>query len=477
MKIVVVGGGIAGLSAATRLVGDHEVTLFEKRALLGGRAWSTVDETTGDVIDNGQHVVLGCCRALRRFLERIGARERLTFQRALDVTFVDGGRRDRLKAAPLPAPLHLLGGLIGFHALGARDRLNLLKVAAGIAHPTALFPAASDYETVDRWLDRVGQSTAARRGFWHPLTRAVLNDDPATASAKMLEAVLREAFFGSRDDARLGLFSVGLSELYADDAARFVEARGGRVVTAAPVERLRIEDRTVRGVVLRDGSRHDADAVIAAVPPAVLLELVPAELRTGETFFEGLERLRPSPIVSVHLWFDRRVCEAELYGLVDRPIHFIFNRNRLSTVRTPDESYLSCVVSAAHDLVERAPDEIIRIAVDEVRRALPGAAHAALRHARVLKEREATIAHPAGSESFRPSVRTPIAGLFVAGDHVRTGLPATLESAVRAADEAVERIAAWVPPPRRVTPTGTTGTTIPAHALVRGGAPSPAETR
>jgi squalene-associated FAD-dependent desaturase len=474
MKVIVVGGGIAGLSAATRLADDHhEVTLFEKRALLGGRAWSTVDETTGDVIDNGQHVILGCCRALLGFLDRIGARARLYLQPSLDVTLVDDGQRHRIKSAPLPAPFHLLSGLAGFSAFGLRDRLNLLKVAAGIAHPTALFPAASDYETVDRWLDRIGQSHGARRGFWHPLTRAVLNDEPATASAKMLEAVLREAFFGGPQDGRLGLSRVGLSELYADDAARFVEARGGRVVTAAPVEKLLVEDRVARGVVLRDGSQLVADAVLAAVPPQALYDLVPAELRHGETFFDGLRALKPSPIVSCHLWFDRLLCHDELLGLVDRPIHWIFNRNRFSTVSDPQRSHLSCVVSAAHELIEASPDQIVRLAVDEVRRALPGAAHAHLLHSRVLKEREATIAHTAGSESARPGVRTPIAGLFAAGDHVRTGLPATLESAVRAADEAVARIDDFEPPPRR---RASADDLVPAQSLVRRRA-EPAETR
>jgi len=439
MKVVVVGGGIAGLACATRLVeAGHDVALYEKRPQLGGRAYSIVDDTTGDTIDNGQHLVMGCFRALREFLSRIGAGGELELQRDLDVTLVDeGGGRSRLRAAPLPAPLHLLGGLAGWKALGLRDRVNLLKVAAAILRPTALFPAAGDFETVERWLDRVGQSGAARRGFWHPLVRATLNDEPRSASAKMLEAVLREAFFGTRDDARLGLTRSGLSALYAEPAARWLEARGARVITAAPVESLRVDGGAVRGVVLRDGATVDADAVVAALPPPALLRLVGAHAASGETWYAGIARLRPSPIVSVHLWLDRPVMDRPMLGLVERPLHWMFDRG----------THLSMVTSAATDLVERSSDEIARLAVEELHRALPAAATATVRHLRVLKEREATIAHTAGSEHDRPHPRSPLGGLFVAGDWVRTGLPCTLESAVRAADLAAALVEDWVPAP------------------------------
>jgi squalene-associated FAD-dependent desaturase len=457
MKVVVVGGGIAGLSAATRLVeAGHQVALYEKRPTLGGRAYSIVDDTTGDIIDNGQHVVMGCCRALRGFLARIGASEQLRLQRDLDVTFVDedGGRR-RLKAAPLPAPFHLLGGVAGFATLGLRDRIHLLKVAAAILRPTALLPAASDYETVERWLDRVGQSETARRGFWRPLTRATLNDEPRTASAKMLEAILREAFFGSRDDARLGLARGGLSELYAEPAARWLESHGARVVTAAPVEALRVEGGVVRGVTLRDGTALDADAVIAALPPRPLLALVEPHARAGETWYAGIRRLQGSPIVSVHVWLDRPVMHEELCALVERPLHWIFDRG----------THLSLVASAARELIDRDAGEIAALAVAELKRALPAAAPAEVRHVRVLKEREATLAHTAGSEGDRPHPRTPLNGLFVAGDWVRTGLPCTLESAVRAAELAASLVEDWTPPPRAAVPPPTAF--VPAGNLVR----------
>ncbi|HEY2746463.1 MAG TPA: FAD-dependent oxidoreductase, partial [Polyangia bacterium] len=293
--VVVVGGGFAGLGAATRLVeAGARVTLLEKRAQLGGRAYSVVDESTGDLVDNGQHLFMGCYRATRAFLARIGTADKLAFQPRLELAFVDAatGKRSRLAA-----------GTFGLPSLPWRDRLALLKVAAAIKLPSRLLPPAADWETIDGWLDRLGQSAAARRAFFHPLALAALNDDPRTASAKIFEAVLREAFVGG--DARIGVASVGLSDLYVDDARAWLQARGATVRLGAAVERVIVEDGVARGVALRGGEKIATDAVIAACPPAALIGLVDEQLRQAKPWWAGLATLQTSPIVSLHLWMDR----------------------------------------------------------------------------------------------------------------------------------------------------------------------------
>jgi squalene-associated FAD-dependent desaturase len=471
--VVVVGGGFAGLSAATRLVeGGARVTLLEKRAQLGGRAYSVVDDETGDVVDNGQHLFMGCYRATRAFLERIGTADKLALQERLAIAFVDGksGKSARLSAPALPGPLSLLAGLFGFSSLSWRDKLSMLKVAAAIQLPSRLLPPATDYETVDAWLDRLGQSPAARRAFFHPLALATLNDDPATASAKMLEAVLREAFFvapGAGGDSRIGVARVGLSDLYVDDARAWLQARGATVRLSAGVERVVVERGVARGVGLRGGEVIAADAVIAACPPPALLSLVDAELQQGETWWAGLGKLTSSPIVSLHLWFDRLVTDEEIIGCVGSPLHWVFNRNKLCTVRDPSRSHLSLVVSAARDLIDRPPDEIIASLVAELGRLLPEAGRARVVHARLIKERDATIAHTAGSEGLRPRCQSPIEGLFAAGDFVRTGLPATIESAVRAADDAAVLALAFEPPRAGPVVGASTGAFVPLGRLKR----------
>lgn len=471
--VVVVGGGFAGLAAATRLVEEGaRVTLLEKRGQLGGRAYSVVDEATGDVVDNGQHLFMGCYRATRAFLDRIGTADKLRLQERLHVAFVDvdSGQSSRLASARLPGPLSLVAGLFGFSSLSWRDKVAMLKVAAAIQFPSRLMPPATDWETVDGWLDRVGQSAAARRAFFHPLAIATLNDDPRTASAKMLEAVLREAFFAGSttgDASRLGMARVGLSDLYVDDARAWLAARGATVRVQAPVERVLVERGVARGVALRGGEVVHADAVIAACPPPALVQLVDAEWRDGETWWAGLDKLTTSPIVSLHLWLDRLVTDEEIIGCVGSPLHWVFNRNRLVSVRDPSRSHLSLVVSAARGLVERPADELVQLLVGELGRVLPEAARARVVHARLIKERDATIAHTSGSEGLRPRCQSPVEGLFAAGDYVRTGLPATIESAVRAADDAAQLALAYEPPRLGPVVTASAGGFVPLARLKR----------
>jgi squalene-associated FAD-dependent desaturase len=459
VKVVVVGGGFAGLAAATRLTDEgQEVTLLEKRPVLGGRACSFVDETTGDVIDNGQHLFLGCYRHTRRFLERIGAAEKLRFRDDLQLTWLDGGKVKRMVSSSLPAPFHALAGLARAGALSVGERLLALRVAAALKAPSPLAPAAGERDTVDGWLARLSQSESARRNFWHPIALAALNDDPRTASAQLFETVLRETYLGKPEDARLAVAPSGLSQLYCDDAARYLTKNGAKLRLSTAVSEILVESISgvlvVKGVALASGERIDAEAVVVALPPPSLLELVPQSLRSGETYFDGIARLRSSPIVSIHLWLDRRVTDEPLFALAGSPIHWAFHRNQLGEVRDPSRSYLSLVTSAARDLIDRAPADLVALAVSELKRALPSTNGARLIHSRVIKERDATIAHPAGGERDRPLARTPARGLFLAGDWIRTGLPATIESAVRSADEVADMVLAFEPPPPPPPPKG-----------------------
>jgi squalene-associated FAD-dependent desaturase len=473
--VVIIGGGFAGLAAAVRLVDEGaRVTLVERRPRLGGRAYSIVDETTGDAIDNGQHLLLGCYRETRALLDRIGASSHLRLQEKLRLAFVDGksGKMSHLEAARRwPQPLDLLGALANWPALSWRDKLALIPVATAIRHPSRLQPPATDWETVDGWLDRLGQSASARRALFHPLAVAALNDDPRTASARLFAAVLREAFFGAGADARIAAAGVPLSQLYAEPAAAWLRARGAELRLGAPVARVLVDGDVARGVALRDGAELRADAVVAAVPPRALLQLVDEPARAGQVWWTGLDKLATSPIVSLHLWLDRLVTDEPIIGVLDSPLHWIFHRNQLAPVRAPDRSHLSLVVSAARALVDLPADTIVARLHGELARLLPSVARARVVHARVIKERDATIAHTAGTETLRPRVESPIAGLFVAGDWLRTGLPATIESAVRSAGEAATLALAFAAP--RATTPATRGAFVPLSRLSRPQSSSP----
>ncbi|MGH9868741.1 MAG: hydroxysqualene dehydroxylase HpnE [Candidatus Polarisedimenticolia bacterium] len=424
-SIVVIGGGFAGLSCAVALAGHGaRVTLLEARREPGGRATSFVDGESGDVVDNGQHLFMACYGSTRAFLETIGAADRVRYQRRLRVDYLEPGRRTVLRGAPLPAPWHLVAGLLAMKGLGARDRAALL--AAGPALRRLADPAtARDLEavTVSDWLDRLGQTPALRRLLWHPLAIATLNASPRTAPASLLACVLREGFLARASDSGLGVATVGLSELYAEPARRWLEARGARVTTGAPVAQLRVEGDGVRAAVLRDGTELPADAFVCAVPPDAARRLgVPVD---------GLERFASSPIVSINLWPERplRSLDAvDFAAMPDGTIHWIFNKGR---ILGEGAGHLAAVISAADGLGERLNEELARLAWDELGACLPEARAIPLRRWMVVRERTATFSATVETEPLRPGPRTAWRNLLLAGDWTMRGMPATIESAVR----------------------------------------------
>jgi squalene-associated FAD-dependent desaturase len=434
------GGGFAGLAAAVRLAGaGARVTVLERRGVLGGRAYSFVEPESGAVLDNGQHLFMRCYRETLAFLETLGTADRIAFQRRLAIEFVGAdGRTARLDCPPLPAPLHLVAGLLRFDGLGLADRLRMLRVGAALAAAARAGEAATarlEALTVEAWLASLGQSAASRRLFWDPLTLATLNDGPDIASARWLVAVLRRAFLDGARAGDLGFATVGLSGLYTEQARAYVEARGGTVRTRAAVAALEVAGDRVVAVRLapgeshapgdglssdaRGGARLPADAVVAAVPHHALPALLPPEIATRPPF-AGLAGLGASPIVSFHLWYDRPLTDRSFLGLLDSPLHWLFNRG----------SHVTVVTSGARTLIDLTRNELTALAAREVERLVPGARGARLVRAHVIKERYATPSLAPGAGALRPGPRTPLANLVLAGDWTATGLPGTIEGAV-----------------------------------------------
>jgi squalene-associated FAD-dependent desaturase len=445
---VVIGGGFAGLAAGAALADEGvRVTVLEKRPVLGGRAYSYADAATGETIDNGQHAMMGCYHEMFRFLDRIGATGKLAIQPSLRVAMLDPERgAGTIACPPLPNPLHMAAGVLGYRLLGLADRARVLAGGLRLVVMHRRKDPRLRALSVDAVLDLLGQSAAARRAFWHPVAIATLNEDPALACAQLLAEVLVRAFFAGKDDARFVLARVGLSELYTDDARRFIEARGGAVETKAQVVGIGIRDDEVSHLDLRDGRRLAAGAYVSAVPPQGLFPLLPLALRRAAPVLGGIERLETSPIVSVHVWFDRPLLRHDFAGLVGLQTHWVFNRDRITGRDPRGGNYLTFVTSGARAIVDRDAEDIVAATLADVRRVLPGAADATVRHVRVVKEKFATMSPTVEAERLRPPSATPLANFVLAGDWTDTGLPATIESAVmsghRAAALAAARLAA-----------------------------------
>ena len=432
--VAVVGGGFAGLAAAVRLArGGARVTLLERRPFLGGRAYSFADPATGDVVDNGPHALMGAYTAALDFLAEIGAGSKLAFQRRLHVTLADPALGLGAVAAPaLPGPLQAPAALLRYRLLAPGDRVRLLVGAVRLA---ARPPASLRHSTVAEALARVGQSAAACARFWHPLAIATLNETPEVAAAAPFAAVLRKAFFAGARAARFGLARVPLSELYTIDARRTLEQAGGTVVTGAAVATLALGRDGVEALVLRDGRRVEADAVVLAVPVTALLRLVPASLRHAHPF-RPLAAVGTSPIVSVHVWLDRPVSwGGPFLGLLAGRAQWLFDCGPTAG----GGHRLASVTSGARSWDDAGDDEIAAEVLADAAAVLPAVRAARARRTLVVRERHATVSLTPAADAARPGVETPIPRLFLAGDWIQTGLPATIESAVIAGRAAADR--------------------------------------
>ncbi|MGQ9896469.1 MAG: hydroxysqualene dehydroxylase HpnE [Acidobacteriota bacterium] len=432
---IVIGGGFAGLSAATALAEQGvRVTVLERRPRLGGRAYSFRDEVTGDTVDNGQHLMMGCYHETLRFLERIGSHHLVRTFDAPQVDFLSPEGVASFRCPPFPAPFHLLGGLLRLGGLSWRDKLSLLRLGWDLHRRRHCYRTQMADLTAAEWLIRCGQSAHMRTRFWDPLIIATLNERPEQAAAVLLMRVLYQGFGGSFEDAKLAVSTVGLSELYTDQARRFIEARGGLVRRQAVVKTIQVAHGRFQGVVLSDGETIAGDACISTAPYYDVVKyagaLVPAAAR-----------LTSSPIVSVNLWFDRPVLEAPFVGLLDTTMQWAFDKRALTMPASP-YYHLSLVVSAAHEIARLSSKALIDLALLDLNRVMSKVNKTHLVHARVIKERHATFAATPTAEKYRPAHETGILGLYLAGDWTNTGLPATIESAVVSGHRCADRVMA-----------------------------------
>src|SRR5262245_41256714 len=373
--VLILGGGFAGLAAAVDLAeAGRRVLLLERRSFLGGRAYSFTDKTTGDTVDNGQHLMMGCYHRTLRFLEKIGSLDKLKFQSYPRVDFLQKEANGSVthasfKCPPLPAPLHLLGGLVRLKTIGWGDRLRALGVGLAVRALNGDRDKLAEI-SVRQWLDSLGQSEHMQRRFWNPMALATLNEAPEIASADMFARVIELGFMRTKRDSAMVISRVGLSDLYTHQAKSFIEARGGEVRLNAEVAEIGFEDNRAAGVTLRSGERIEADVVISAVPYFALRRALTAEV--AGSHFPHLDGLKSAPIVSINLWYDEPVTDLEFAGLLDSPIEWVFNKNAVSQggagTASGRRQHLALVISGAHEAATMKKEELVAMADRQVRR-------------------------------------------------------------------------------------------------------------
>jgi squalene-associated FAD-dependent desaturase len=430
--VAVVGGGFAGLSAACALAANGaRVVVADARPQLGGRATAFTDRETGELVDNGQHVLFGCYRATLAFLRQIGAQDNVRMHQALELVCYDrAGTRSVLRCPSLPAPLHLLAGVLDWDPIPWSDRFSALRLAGPLlkarrALEAGRAPIDELGGTVNDWLRANGQGPTLMEWLWEPLAVAALNQSPEHAACTPFLRVLAEMFGPDPSAASIVLPAKPLHQMYAEPARAFIIARGGRVETSA-LARLLVSAEHVAGIEIR-GERIEAPAVVCAVPWFALRPFLgpgaPAALAHVTSAADAMASM---PIVTVNLWYDRPVMSEAFAGLPGRQMQWVFDKRQAFGESV---SHLSLVSSGATDLVGRPNADLAAAAAAEVAAALPGARGARLVRGTVIREKRATFSLAPGQPA-RPGPRTGVRGLYLAGDWTDTGLPATIESAV-----------------------------------------------
>jgi squalene-associated FAD-dependent desaturase len=456
-RVAVIGGGLAGITAAITLAeSGADVTLLEARPRLGGATCSFSRD--GLIVDTGQHVFLGCCSAYRGLLAKLGMTEHAPLQDRFDVTVLaPGGRRGRLRRTALPGPLHMLPALGRYPFLSRSERMSVARPALSMRFVDPADPAV-DTQRFGDWLAARGQSERTRRALWDLFSVSSLNIAGDDASLALAATVVKTGLLGKNNAADIGVPALPLGELHGDAAATLLAKLGAQValgtkVSAIEVGATEVTEGTGARFRVHLGRGEEAglaaDAVVLAVPHEKAAALIPpAALPEGTV--AGWAGLGASPIVNVHVIYDRPVMDLPFAAAIDSPVQWVFDRTRISGMERPGQQYLAISLSAADEYAEVPAARLREQFVPALAELFPAARDATVTEFFVTRERRATFRQAPGSGALRPKAATRQPGLVLAGAWTDTGWPDTMESAVRSGLAAAIEL-------RQTVPTSTIG--------------------
>jgi len=430
-SVCVIGGGIAGLSAAVFLAEKgFEVTLVEASPKLGGRTYSFFDKQFGGVIDNGQHILASWYKETFALLKTIGSYDKLSFQKQLNVEFADStGSRYSLKASSLPPPLHLAGGIMGYKAIGLKDKLALIRLVNGIKKSKWPEKELAGINT-DRFFELTGQTKGVIEMFWKPFIIAVFNAEPQNTSALLFAQMIMRGFI-EKGGSELVLPIGFLNEVFSEPAREYLNNKKGTVHVSKAASEFSIKDNKVTSVIFEDSTELKSDYFVCTAP---FFEVPRLFADNFDEVFESKLNLKYSPIVNIHIKFDRAITDVingRFLGLLETNSQWVFRVK---------EDQVCVVISAAAKTAEKPKEEIAELAIRELKECIPLYGGVKVVSTRVLKEMRATIVPDTDSLNNRPQNRTKIKNLLVAGDWTDTGLPSTIEGAVKSGKRCAEII-------------------------------------
>lgn len=422
--VTIIGGGLAGIAAAVALdAAGHHVTLLEARHALGGRATSFSDPDTDELLDNCQHVLLGCCTNLLDLYQRLGVQDRVAFHDA--VHFLDAqGRRHTLRAQSfLPAPLHLGPAFARFSLLTMKERFAIARAMRAMLRLGRTERNDLDHLSFGQWLAPFAQPDSLFTKFYDPVLISALNEHSKDASAKYAIMVFQDAMLAHRRGYVVGLPTCPLSELYA----HLPPGIDLRLNTRVEALQFSPALRRATALNLRSGETIPVETLILATSHQAVMRFIPEELRQGDPRFAHLSQLTSVPILGVHLWFDRPILNLPAVALTSGPLHWLFKKNAAG-------SAVHGVLSAARAWPAIPKDQALAQFTAQIQSLIPAARDAKLLRGLIVIEKRATFSPLPGTDALRPAQAPPaggIANLYLAGDYTQTHWPATMEGAVR----------------------------------------------
>ena len=422
IKVIVIGGGLAGLTASAYLAkNNYKVTLIESSPKLGGRTNSFLDKETNTILDNGQHVLMGCYFESINFLSLIGALKNFEIQKSLNVSFVkEGNKIFKLKSFPFFYPFNLLIAALNYKAINLSERLKLIKIFLKLPfYPDKKLSSMN----IREWLEKENQSGNVQNAFWKILAVGALNTSIEKASAKIFVDILRQIFLNGKSSSTIILPKLGLTESFCKNAEEFIKNNNAEIHLSETVLKLVIKDDKVTEVHTSKEVCKDFDFIVTAIPAFALSRIFDENLQLS------IPEFNYSTILNVHLWLKEKSFPEGFFGLINSPVHWVFNK----------ETHLNIVISDAEELASKSDKGIMSMVKEEMMKFFLLSPESIINY-KIIKEKRATFIPSNDILNKRPQQKTKIKNLILAGDWVDTGLPSTIESAVKSGRMAADLI-------------------------------------
>lgn len=415
-KCIVIGGGFAGLSAASFLANkNYHIELIEASPKLGGRAYSFLEQNQNDIIDNGQHILMGCYKHTLSFLNLINATVQLTFQKYLEINFINKNKKlFKLKASKLFYPFNLIYGIMNYDYLSFSEKINVMKFFISI-----LFENEKNLSlNINNWLTKKNQNAQIKKALWNFLAIGAFNCSLEKVSAEIFLKIIKEIFLKGNFNSTIILPKVGLSELYCLPAREFIVSKNGIISLNEELVEIKFENDKALEIITNKRKINDFDFLILAISPFALQKIIGYK----NLFDDELFNYEYSSILTFHIWLKHNPLKEKFYGLIDSQLHWVFNNN----------SHITTVISDANNLINKDKDELFNLVWNEIENYFQLKKEEILDY-KIIKEKRATFIPSNEALKNRPDIKTKMKNVFLAGDWIETGLPATIESAVMSA--------------------------------------------